>query len=81
MTEPQMGHHKSQSDVHHAGNIRTKAPPTPVPQQDTEEFYDFKKFLEDNNAPVPAALASHEAAKAKPGAVDTRRSAVQYAKK
>ncbi|RMZ56486.1 hypothetical protein APUTEX25_001333 [Auxenochlorella protothecoides] len=48
---------------------------------DTEVFYDFKKFLEDNNAPVPAALASHEAAKAKPGAVDTRRSAVQYAKK
>lgn len=33
---------------------------------DSELFYDFKKLLEDCNAPVPSELARHEAARKKP---------------
>jgi ATP-dependent RNA helicase DDX23/PRP28 len=46
-----------------------------------ELFFDLKKFLEESKAPVPAQLAAHEASRNKPGAVDGRRPAVQFAKK
>lgn len=48
---------------------------------DSEVFYDLKKFLEESKAPVPPQLASHEAARAKPGAVGSARPSIQYAKK
>ncbi|KAI7836834.1 hypothetical protein COHA_009335 [Chlorella ohadii] len=48
---------------------------------DTEVFYDLKKFLEESKAAVPAQLATHEAAKTKPGTIGTGRPAVQFAKK
>lgn len=46
-----------------------------------EVFYDLKKFLEESKAAVPAQLATHEAAKNKPGTIGTGRPAVQFAKK
>ncbi len=46
-----------------------------------EVFYDLKKFLEESKAAVPAQLATHEAAKTKPGTIGTGRPAVQFAKK
>jgi ATP-dependent RNA helicase DDX23/PRP28 len=48
---------------------------------DTEVFYDLKKFLEESKAAVPAQLATHEAAKTKPGTIGSGRPAVQFAKK
>ena len=35
--------------------------------QDSDVFFDLKKLLEDCHSPVPRELATHEAAKAKPG--------------
>lgn len=35
--------------------------------QDSDVFFDLKKMLEESHAQVPRELASHEAAKAKPG--------------
>lgn len=49
--------------------------------QDTEMYYDLKKFLEESGAQVPAKLAQHEAARTKPGAVDKpRRETTVYAR-
>lgn len=50
--------------------------------QDTEVFYDLKKLLEESGASVPSQLASHEAARTKPGGIDSRprRDQVVYAK-
>ena len=44
-------------------------------------FYDLKKFLEESKAAVPPQLASHEAAKTKPGTIGSGRPQVQFAKK
>ena len=54
-----------------------------LPVQDSDTFYDLKKLLEDCNAAVPSALAHHEAAKVKPGAIDAprRRDQVVYSNK
>lgn len=41
--------------------------------QDTEVFFDLKKLLEESKAVVPPQLASHEAARIKPGGVGERR--------
>ena len=46
-----------------------------------EVFYDLKKFLEESKAAVPPQLASHEAAKTKPGTIGSGRPQVQFAKK
>jgi ATP-dependent RNA helicase DDX23/PRP28 len=40
--------------------------------QDADVFFDLKKFLEESGASIPRELASHEAARQKPGARDTR---------
>eukprot|EP00887_Chlorella_sp_A99_P003990 scaffold11.g3990.t1 len=48
---------------------------------DSEVFYDLKKFLEESKAAVPPQLASHEAARQKPGAIGGGRPAIQFAKK
>lgn len=48
---------------------------------DTDVFYDLKKFLEDSKAKIPRTLASHEAARIKPGSGQGPRPSIQYAKK
>ena len=47
--------------------------------QDSDVFFDLKKLLEDCQATVPRELATHEAAKAKPGDRPRREQTV-YAK-
>lgn len=47
--------------------------------QDSDVFFDLKKLLEESHAQVPRELASHEAAKAKPGDRPRREQTV-YAK-
>lgn len=35
-------------------------------------FYDLKRLLEESKAPVPPELARHEAAKVKPGSIESK---------
>ena len=63
--------------LHYTPNPIGSFPPSPA--QDTEVFYDLKKYLEESKTPVPPQLAHHEAAKQKPGG--QQRDRVQFAKK
>lgn len=44
-------------------------------------YYDLKALLEDSKQAVPPQLASHEAAKQKPGGFNQKRDSVVFAKK
>ena len=44
-------------------------------------YYDLKNLLEESKMPVPPQLASHEAAKQKPGGFSQKRDSVVFAKK
>ena len=61
--------------------VLPRLPPRPPRSPPAEVFYDLKKFLEESKAAVPAQLASHEAARTKPGAIGQGRPAIQFAKK
>ena len=53
-----------------------------MPLQDTDVFFDLKKLLEESGAQVPPQLAHHEAARIKPGSIESRarKDQVVYAK-
>ena len=49
--------------------------------QDTDMYYDLKKFLEDSKAAVPSQLMYHEAAKRPPDAEKSKRETTIFARK
>lgn len=49
--------------------------------QDTDMYYELKKFLEDSKASIPSSLLHHEAAKRPPDAEKSKRETTVYARK
>lgn len=49
--------------------------------QDTDMYYELRKFLEDSKASIPAQLLHHEAAKRPPDADKSKRETTIYARK